>query len=145
MIRTETEYRRTQKKLQEQNKLLEHQRREMASAGLNEEQQNRVLNPVRCFQLQLQEEMAAYERLQQGKIDPVTQFSQIGRLLISLRIAKGVTQRELAERLNVNESQVSRDEHNEYHGITVDRAQRILDVLQAAARIEVVPDPSQVG
>ena len=30
---------------------------------------------------------------------------------------------------DVNESQVSRDERNEYHGITVDRASRILDAL----------------
>lgn len=29
----------------------------------------------------------------------------------------------------MNESQVSRDERNEYHGITVDRASRILDAL----------------
>ncbi len=60
------------------------------------------------------------------------------RLLIAARIANGVTQRELAERLGVSEAQVSRDERNEYHGITVDRAQRILDVLdeKVSARIE---------
>ena len=42
-----------------------------------------------------------------------------GHLLISLRIAKGISQRELAKRLNVHESQVSRDERNEYFGITL--------------------------
>jgi len=35
----------------------------------------------------------------------------------------------LAQRLGVHESQVSRDERNEYHNITLDRAGRILDVL----------------
>jgi hypothetical protein len=29
----------------------------------------------------------------------------------------------------VHESQVSRDERNEYHGVTVERASRILDAL----------------
>jgi transcriptional regulator with XRE-family HTH domain len=53
----------------------------------------------------------------------------VGRTLVALRIALGLTQRELAERLDVNESQVSRDERNEYQGITVDRASRILDAL----------------
>ena len=47
------------------------------------------------------------------------------RTLVALRIALGLTQRQLAERLDVNESQVSRDERNEYHGITVDRARSV--------------------
>jgi ABC-type Zn uptake system ZnuABC Zn-binding protein ZnuA len=41
----------------------------------------------------------------------------------------GISQKELADRLAVNISQVSRDESNEYHGISLDRAQRILDAL----------------
>ena len=56
-------------------------------------------------------------------------FAGIGRLLIALRIAKGLTQRELAERLEVSERQVSRDERNEYHGVTVERANRIFEAL----------------
>jgi transcriptional regulator with XRE-family HTH domain len=59
----------------------------------------------------------------------ITRLTQIGRLLIALRIAQWLTQRELAARLGISESLVSRDERNEYHGITVERAQRILDAL----------------
>ncbi len=59
----------------------------------------------------------------------LTNLHGLGRMLVALRIALGFTQRELAERLGVHESQVSRDESNEYHGITVDRVSRILDVL----------------
>jgi transcriptional regulator with XRE-family HTH domain len=62
---------------------------------------------------------------------------QIGRLLIATRIAQGLTQRELAERLGVSESLVSRDERNEYHGITVERAQRILDALHETVTTRV--------
>jgi transcriptional regulator with XRE-family HTH domain len=58
--------------------------------------------------------------------------------LISARIAKGLTQRQLAEKLGVNESQVSRDERNEYHGVTLDRAARILEVLGVELRTTVV-------
>jgi hypothetical protein len=36
------------------------------------------------------------------------------------RIAQGITQRELAKRLGLHESQVSRDERNEYFGITLE-------------------------
>jgi len=51
------------------------------------------------------------------------------RLLIARRIAKGVRQQELAERLGVREVVVSKDERNEYHGITVARAQKIIKAL----------------
>ena len=58
-------------------------------------------------------------------------------LLIALRIARGISQRQLAERLGVHESQVSRDERNEYHGITLDRAARVLDALGVDLRSTV--------
>ena len=65
-------------------------------------------------------------------------------MLIALRIAKGVSQRDLAERLGTHESQVSRDERNEYHGVTVERANRILEALGVEVRsvvesVEKVP------
>ena len=47
-------------------------------------------------------------------------------MLIALWIAKGLTQRELAERLEVSEMQVSRDERNEYYGVT--RAKAFLNL-----------------
>jgi transcriptional regulator with XRE-family HTH domain len=57
--------------------------------------------------------------------------------LIALRIANGVTQTELAERLGVSASQVSRDERNEYYGVTVERAQRVVEALNESLRIQV--------
>jgi transcriptional regulator with XRE-family HTH domain len=62
-------------------------------------------------------------------LDEVRNLDGLGRLLIGLRIAQGMSQRALAEILDVHESQVSRDEVNEYHGITVKRAHRILEAL----------------
>ncbi len=68
----------------------------------------------------------------------------IGQLLVALRIAQGITQRELAERLGVHGSQVSRDERNEYHGVTVERVQRILDALGVEVR-SMVEKASALG
>jgi transcriptional regulator with XRE-family HTH domain len=50
----------------------------------------------------------------------------------------------LAGRLGISEAVVSRDERNEYHGITVDRAQRVLDALNASVvtQVEEVEPPS---
>jgi transcriptional regulator with XRE-family HTH domain len=60
--------------------------------------------------------------------------------LIALRLARGLTQRQLAERLGVNEAQVSRDESNEYHGISVQRAQRTIDALEGSVTVAVSPE-----
>ena len=64
-------------------------------------------------------------------------------MLISARIAQGMSQRELARRLEVHESQVSRDERNEYFGITLERAVKILDALNVRlhTKVEVEPEP----
>ena len=48
-----------------------------------------------------------------------------------------MSQRELAERLGVSESVISRDERNEYHGISVARAQNILESLEVRFRLEL--------
>ena len=52
--------------------------------------------------------------------------------------ANALTQRAPAQPLDVNESQVSRDERNEYYGITIERAQRILDALRTEVVTRVV-------
>src|ERR1700724_721279 len=44
-----------------------------------------------------------------SEVDARENLRGLGHLLISLRIAQGISQRELAKRLNVHESQVSRD------------------------------------
>ncbi|MDZ7772199.1 MAG: helix-turn-helix transcriptional regulator [Balneolaceae bacterium] len=68
---------------------------------------------------------------------PYITLPSIGRWLIGLRIAKGWTQEELANRLGVSQAQVSRDENNEYHGISVEKAQKILDVFNARFSMEI--------
>ena len=67
----------------------------------------------------------------------------LGHLLIAVRIAQGVSQRELARRLDVHESQVSRDERNEYFGITLERAIKILDALNVRLRTKVEVEPER--
>ena len=47
------------------------------------------------------------------------------------------TQKEFAERLKVSQAQVSRDEKNEYHGITVEKAQRILETFGIRFEAEI--------
>jgi DNA-binding XRE family transcriptional regulator len=138
MIRSENEYQTAVTRLKEEFQRMKEQQKQLQGMDLSKEEIKRVLDPIRSFHEQLKEEVASYERLKRGEFDELRNFEGFGRLLVALRIAQGVTQRELADRLGVHESQISRDERNEYHGLTVERASRILDALGADTRTAVL-------
>jgi hypothetical protein len=95
-----------------------------------------IVEVIEPFHGRIRDEVTWYEGARRGTFDPVP-LSQIGRLLIGLRIAHGLTQRQLAERLAVTQPVVSRDERNEYRGITIERVRRILDALNQAVSATV--------
>lgn len=143
MIRNEAEYQHASARLlEERNRLSEHRAR-LKEAGLGDDEVKRVIDPFESFHLQLQEEVESYERLRRGEFDELVNLRGLGHLLIALRIAKGVSQRDLAKRLEVHESQISRDERNEYFGITLERAIRILDALNVTLHTKVEIEPEQ--
>ncbi len=137
MIRNENEYQEAARRLQEERERLAQHRAHLEQMGLATDEVKRALDPLRAFHEQLAEEVTSYERLRRGDIAEITNLHGLGHTLAGLRIALGLTQRQLAERLGVHESQVSRDERNEYHGVTVERASRILDALGVRLRSAV--------
>jgi DNA-binding Xre family transcriptional regulator len=137
MIRSETEYREAVNRIREEEKRLADQRAKLAEMGLGRAEIKRAMDPLVSFHEQLEEEVESYERLRRGEFEEIRNFSGLGRLLIALRIAQGLSQRDLAERLGVHETQVSRDERNEYHGITVERVNRVLEALGVEVRTVV--------
>ena len=149
MIRNDAEHKKAVDRIVAERTHLDALRKELEAKGLAPDEVKRALDPIQSFHMQLVEEVEAYERLQRGEFGDFTNLHGIGQLLISLRIHRGMTQRDLAAKLGVHESQVSRDERNEYHGITVDRASRILEILgvQVRSRVEVVepPEPLQIA
>ena len=143
MIRNEAEYREAAARLEaERHRLAEHRTR-LKATGLSDEEVKRVTDPLMSFHLQLSEEVESYERLKRREFDELDNLRGMGHLLISLRIAQGLSQRDLAKRLGVHESQVSRDERNGYFGITLERAEKVLDALQARLRTTVEIDTLQ--
>jgi DNA-directed RNA polymerase specialized sigma subunit len=143
MIRSEREYRETLRQIAEGRAFIEHQRTALIEQGHGPEEVKRGIDPLLSFQAGLTEEAAWYERVSRGQIDPIANLSQLGRLLIALRIKHGLTQSQLAERLGVSEAQVSKDERNEYHGIGVDRAQRIAEAMGETLTVGVSPHPDR--
>lgn len=134
MIRTDAEYQEAVGRLEAERDRLATHEAELRAAGLSPDEVTRMMDPLKSFHLQLVEDVAGYDRLKRGEFDDLNSLGEVGHLLIAARIARGVTQRELAKRLGVHESQVSRDERNEYYGVTLDRAGRILDALGVKLR-----------
>lgn len=85
----------------------------------------------------LSSEIRQYQEARSGVLPSKIHFSELGRLLILLRIYRGLSQQDLAEKLKVKPSQICRDERQEYRGLSLERAERILKVL-APSNVELV-------
>src|SRR5262245_48847724 len=135
MIRTDREYEETLRRLAEGHDFAAKQRTSFEAMNLPPEHVDLAMSPLLSFLASMQGEVDWYEQARKGKVRPVPSLTSIGFSLIALRIARGLTQRQLADRLGVNEAQVSKDERNEYHGISVERAQRIIDALEGSVTV----------
>lgn len=145
MIKTDHEYNEAKKKLQQEYASITEHKNKLLNSGLTEQQINLAIDPLMSFSLQLQEEVEQYEKLKRGQFDPLENLQGIGTLLVAIRIAKGVSQKELAERLDAHESQISRDERNEYHGASIEKIQKVLNALKVTLKSEISGIYSDVG
>ena len=89
---------------------------------------------------ELQEELTEYEKLQQGTraIIEVDSFDELAVALVKARIAAGLSQKELAERLEMKEQQIQRYESTEYRTASFGRLQEIVSALGVNVRKEVL-------
>ena len=145
MIRTDNEFQEALKRLENDQAVIEQKRQQYLSMNLSDEQIETLLEPEICFHEQLEDEVNWYRNVRAGQIAPFRSLTDIGRMLIAFRITAGLTQAQLAQALKVPPSQISRDERNEYRGVSLDRAQRIFDAIQDSIPVkrslEITMDP----
>ena len=79
----------------------------------------------------LREEMAEYEALRTGKRRSFTlnSFDELPTALIQARIAAGLTQKQLAERLGLKEQQIQRYEATGYASASLKRVSAVIQAL----------------
>ena len=80
---------------------------------------------------QLEDELRDYDEVKSGKLTlpNVERLDQIAPFIAKIRIAKGVSQTELARRLGVSKQVISRYEETEYQTVAMVRLQEILDAI----------------
>ncbi len=80
---------------------------------------------------ELEREIVEYDRLKSGQITqfPIESLQDLPRVMIEARIAAGLTQKELAEKIGVQEQQIQRYEANNYQAVGFDRLQEVLSAL----------------
>jgi Predicted transcriptional regulator with C-terminal CBS domains len=84
----------------------------------------------------LRSEIAEYEALRGGKrqVFEASSFEELPRLLIQARIARGMTQKDLAERLGLKEQQVQRYEGTGYASASLSRLRQVVEALEVQVR-----------
>lgn len=80
---------------------------------------------------QLEDELREYDQLKTGKLElpHIERLDEIAPFVAKVRIAKGVSQTELARRLGVSKQVVSRYEETDYQTVAIVRLQEILDAI----------------
>lgn len=88
---------------------------------------------------QLEDEVLEYDQLKSGAftMPSLDRLDSIAPYIVRLRIARGVSQTELATRLGVSKQVVSRYEEDDYQGASVARLQEILDALGVRMHVTV--------
>lgn len=79
----------------------------------------------------LKQEIAEYDRLKSGQITkfPIESLQDLPLVMIKARIAVGMTPKELAEKIGVQEQQIQRYEANNYNAVGFDRLQEVMSAL----------------
>ncbi|MEO8084165.1 MAG: helix-turn-helix transcriptional regulator [Ardenticatenales bacterium] len=140
MIKNERQYRMAAA----QAERFEHVASEVAAAG---DLAGDTSSPLRVAELQglwsqaesLRHELAEYDKLRSGRVRSFAAdtLTDLPDLLIQARIARGLTQRELAERLGLKEQQVQRYESTSYASASLARLRAVADALDLSVREEV--------
>jgi HTH-type transcriptional regulator / antitoxin HipB len=129
MIQNERQYKVTQTKL-----------KELEQASANIELEDPSLHPRQILSQKnsynkiigtLKQELCEYEELKSGRIAvfQIESFNDLPTALIKARIALGMTQKELAEKIDTQEQQIQRYEANHYHAISFNRLMKVVQAL----------------
>jgi HTH-type transcriptional regulator/antitoxin HigA len=106
-------------------------------AGKSDKRSSAIRGSYRSMIRQLEDDIREYDRLKSGELalPHVERLDQIAPFIARVRIARGVSQTELARRLGVSKQVISRYEESEYQTVAISRLQEILDAIGIKADV----------
>jgi len=147
MIKNERQYRITKTQVEEFDRKLHALGMKGQTPALHPRLVQAQRDAVQSQLDELRAEVAAYEALQKGHstVLELASFEELPTALIRARIASGLTQKQLAERLGMKEQQLQRYEATEYAGASLERIRQVMSALSIQAREEIFLPGAEVS
>lgn len=95
--------------------------------------------------VQFKDEIKEYEDMIKApfpEVLPIHNLNEINRSIVRLRIARKITQEELAQRVGCKQSDISRLERDDYRGHTIAKLDEIIAGLGAKIVLNLIPEES---
>ena len=144
MIKNERQYRITKTQAEKfASALSDAQSKEYTDPLLAELERNALKSQLDELSQQIDE----YEKLQAGtrSVIDVDSFAELPDALVKARIAAGLSQKNLADRLKLKEQQIQRSEATDYRTASLARLQEIVQALGISVRGKVfLPNQPQM-
>lgn len=136
MISNERQYRISKAELRRFEEALASRQDYVPSEGVDPRMRDVIAAALESQAKTLRSEIKRYEDLRDGRVNQrqLEGFLDLLTALVEARIAAGLTQKALAERLGLQEQQVQRWEANLYAGVGMERLQEIADALGMEVR-----------
>lgn len=148
MITNERQYRITRSQAEKFREALKHSNElELIRSGIDPVIAAAHKQGLKAQLLELDRALSDYDELRSGERAELVadHIWEIGERLVQARVARGFTQRELAERLNLKEQQVQRYEHERYRTANLERLSAIADALSIEVNIVLQMATSEGG
>ena len=128
MIKNERQYRITKAQANRLAKALETLRHRPISSGLHPLTAKAQEDAVKSQLADLESELREYESLKAGEFqwDSLKLVAELPSILIKARIAQGMSQRQLAERVGLKEQQIQRYEATDYATASLARIREVV-------------------
>lgn len=150
MIKNERQYRITKTQAVKLERALEHVISTSGKpSGVHPRLHHAQADALRSQLADLYAQLEAYDALrsQQQTAFAVESFEELPRVLIQARIASGMSQRELAEKLGLKEQQIQRYEATDYTSASWSRMSEVVRALGLTVHEEIVltAPPKELG